>query len=456
MSDDEAQNLTDLYTIEYFSAKAGGEKGECKDYIKIKYDPKFKDELKDPEIGDERIWEIDNFIKMMNKGNNFEQLWKIGRPTLEDFGKGESVVDDGDDNNGIKTKIKEKYKKYEKYLSNSESNTKKEKIKDLIENYRTGLEDIEFNRLEMITNSYFDKNEYDVLHMRVINDIIYDIAVNVKKDKIDNPESKKSTSTSAQVFIGNDIKSLLNFMYIENNKGEGKLLNLQLRTTPNCENKEILKKLFKSNKNCSQEDSVETFSKIFDLSRNKIYGLPDLSDNPSNPIPFNNTTSEDISKNINSFLNEDKSFYKDISLNEGDAFIISIADYRKQNFTIPKSFTITKNNVSTKIHLLSSFNYSGTGLHGHCTCNVMDGSENNFHISDNTLTKMGYKDKPNDVQALLYVNKKSDKEFNTFKREEKVISPIANNGNTCFFNTAVQVLVHLKAYFDWDKEKNNS
>ena len=85
MSDDEAQNLTDLYTIEYFSAKAGGE-GECKDYIKIKYDPKFKDKLSEEDIGDERIWEIDNFIKMMNKGDNFEKLWEIGNSTLKEFG----------------------------------------------------------------------------------------------------------------------------------------------------------------------------------------------------------------------------------------------------------------------------------------------------------------------------------------------------------------------------------
>ena len=95
MSDDEAQNLTDLYTIEYFSAKAGGKEGKCKDYIKIKYDPKFKDELNKPgkpDIGDERIWDIDDFINKMNKGDNFEQLWKIGKPTLKDFGTGESAA----------------------------------------------------------------------------------------------------------------------------------------------------------------------------------------------------------------------------------------------------------------------------------------------------------------------------------------------------------------------------
>ena len=448
MGDDEAQNLTDLYTIEYFSAKVGG-KEKCKDYIKIKYDPKFKDELNEPDIEDQRIWEIEDFIKKMNEKNSFQDLWGIGKKNLKEFGMDESVVD-----HEIKTKIKEKYKKYENYLSNSESNTKKVNMQDLIENYRTGLEVTEFDRLEKITNSYFGDKDYNVLYMRVINDIIYDIAVNVKKDKIDNPLSKKSNfNASAEVFKGNDIKSLLKFMY--DNKGI--LLNLQLRTTPNCENREILKNLFKSNKNCSQEDSVETFAKIFDLSRNNIYGLPDLSDNPSDLIPFNNiTNNNDISKNINEFLKEDHS-YNDISLNEGDAFIISIADYRKQDFAIPKRFTIkNKKGLPTQIYLLSSFNYSGTGFSGHCTCNVMDGSENKFHISDSKISNLeNYffqktANKSKDVQALLYVNKKSTKNFNTFERKKFIISPIENNGNTCFFNTAVQVLVHLKAYFDWD------
>ena len=89
MGDDEAQNLTDLYTIEYFSAKVGGE-GECKNFIKIKYDPKFKDELNEQDIGNERIWEIEDFIKKMNKGQSFQELWEIGNQTLQKVG-----TDDG-------------------------------------------------------------------------------------------------------------------------------------------------------------------------------------------------------------------------------------------------------------------------------------------------------------------------------------------------------------------------
>ena len=77
MSNDDTQNLTDLYTIEYFSYEHESKnKVNC---IKISYDPKFKTELRDESIGDCRIWRIDTFINLMNENSSdFQTLWGAG------------------------------------------------------------------------------------------------------------------------------------------------------------------------------------------------------------------------------------------------------------------------------------------------------------------------------------------------------------------------------------------
>ena len=101
-------------------------------------------------------------------------------------------------------------------------------------------------------------------------------------------------------------------------------------------------------------------------------------------------------------------------------------------------------------HLLAIFIKTGGINSGHCYCYLMDGSNSSYLMNDGkNVESQGRKVEYNDVQALLYVKVPQKLNFNDYSRGIDTMTGIQNNGNTCFFNTAVQVLVHLNNYFDW-------